>query len=197
MIQGDRSRPLATKPKLLCLDEPAAGFNPVEKQRLMDLEEGDILLHRFSPTGFYSSAVRNLFLRMLESRSQRQVPYSRVAAGEHTVQLDAGVKGKNFWVTPQDRERARSWVALGHTEALKTPDDLDKARPVYVVCASGNRSAAMTDLLRGSGYDAYSVAGGTAAWARSGRPVETGTPRQSFNAMDPSASLSAAALAAA
>lgn len=55
-------------------------------------------------------------------------------------------------------------------------DDLDKARPVYVVCASGNRSAAMTDLLRASGYDAYSVAGGTAAWARSGRPVETGTP---------------------
>jgi rhodanese-related sulfurtransferase len=48
---------------------------------------------------------------------------------------------------------------------------------VYVVCASGNRSAAMTDLLRASGYDAYSVAGGTAAWTRSGRPVETGTSR--------------------
>lgn len=55
--------------------------------------------------------------------------------------------------------------------------ELDKARPVYVVCASGNRSAAMTDLLRAAGYDAYSVAGGTSAWARSGRPVETGAPR--------------------
>ncbi|NAZ85869.1 ABC transporter ATP-binding protein [Kineococcus indalonis] len=31
------ARALATRPKLLCLDEPAAGFNPVEKQRLMDL----------------------------------------------------------------------------------------------------------------------------------------------------------------
>ena len=31
------SRPGAIRPKLLCLDEPAAGFNPVEKQRLMDL----------------------------------------------------------------------------------------------------------------------------------------------------------------
>ena len=39
------------------------------KARLMTLEEGDILLHRFSPTGFYSSAVRNPFLRWLEARS--------------------------------------------------------------------------------------------------------------------------------
>jgi rhodanese-related sulfurtransferase len=54
--------------------------------------------------------------------------------------------------------------------------DLDRDRPVYVVCASGNRSAAMTDLLVASGFDAYSVAGGTAAWAKSSRPVETGVP---------------------
>ena len=31
------ARAMATRPKLLCLDEPAAGFNPSEKQRLMAL----------------------------------------------------------------------------------------------------------------------------------------------------------------
>ncbi len=31
------ARAMATEPKLLCLDEPAAGFNPAEKQKLMDL----------------------------------------------------------------------------------------------------------------------------------------------------------------
>jgi NAD(P)H-dependent flavin oxidoreductase YrpB (nitropropane dioxygenase family) len=93
------------------------------KDRLRTLDEGDVLLHRFSPTGFYSSAVRNPFLRDLEARSERQIPYSKQEAGDHVVQLDVGVKGKNFWVTPHDRDRARDWVAEGYTEALKTPDN--------------------------------------------------------------------------
>ncbi len=93
------------------------------KDHLRTLDPGDVLLHRFSPTGFYSSAVRNPFLRALEARSERQIPYSKVSAGEHTVQLDVGVKGKNFWVTPADRDRARNWFGAGFTHALRTPDD--------------------------------------------------------------------------
>lgn len=53
--------------------------------------------------------------------------------------------------------------------------ELDRGAPLYVVCASGNRSAAMTDFLRNAGFDAYSVAGGTKGWARSGRSVVSGT----------------------
>ena len=53
--------------------------------------------------------------------------------------------------------------------------ELDRSRPVYVICASGNRSGAMTDYLRRAGFDAWSVAGGTSAWVRSGRPVVLGT----------------------
>jgi nitronate monooxygenase len=93
------------------------------KDALRELEPGDVLLHRFSPTGFYSSAVRNSFLRNLEARSERQIPYSKVEAGEHTVKLDVGVRGKNFWVTPRDLDRAREWFGSGFTEGLRTPDD--------------------------------------------------------------------------
>jgi len=93
------------------------------KDRLMELEEGDILLHRFSPTGFYSSAVRNPFLRELEARSERQIAFSLEQAGDHTCQLDVGVKGKNFWVTKGDLLRAREWTGLGFESALKTPDN--------------------------------------------------------------------------
>lgn len=52
--------------------------------------------------------------------------------------------------------------------------ELDRTRPVHVICASGNRSAAMTDLLVANGFDASAVAGGTQAWAAAGRPVEVG-----------------------
>ena len=52
--------------------------------------------------------------------------------------------------------------------------ELNQSRPVYVICASGNRSAAMTAFLRQAGLDAWSVAGGTNAWAAAGRPLVTG-----------------------
>ncbi|MCH1865519.1 rhodanese-like domain-containing protein [Nocardioides sp. CFH 31398] len=56
-------------------------------------------------------------------------------------------------------------------------DELDRSRPVLVVCASGNRSSAMTDVLLAHGFEARSVAGGTHAWVESGRPVEQGARR--------------------
>ena len=93
------------------------------KDRLLHLEPGDVLLHKFSPTGFYSSAIRNPFLRSLEARSERQIPFSTEQAGDHTHQLDVGVKGKNFWVTLGDLQRARQWFGAGFTSALKTPDN--------------------------------------------------------------------------
>ena len=52
--------------------------------------------------------------------------------------------------------------------------ELDRTDPVYLICATGNRSGAMAEFLTRSGYDAVNVAGGTAAWARAGRPIERG-----------------------
>jgi rhodanese-related sulfurtransferase len=52
--------------------------------------------------------------------------------------------------------------------------EIDPATPVFVICATGNRSRAITDLLAAQGYDARNVEGGTTAWVRSGRAVERG-----------------------
>ncbi len=93
------------------------------KAKLTNIEEGEVLLHRFSPTGFYSSAVLNPFLRHLQSRSERQIAFSTQSAGDHTYQLDVGVKGKYFCVSLGDLLRARQWYGAGFTDALKTPDN--------------------------------------------------------------------------
>jgi len=50
--------------------------------------------------------------------------------------------------------------------------ELDRSRRQVVVCRSGNRSDAMTDVLLANGFEASNMLGGTIAWARAGRPIE-------------------------
>ncbi|HYL31935.1 MAG TPA: nitronate monooxygenase [Stellaceae bacterium] len=107
------TRPLLTK------ESP---ISDAWKHRLVTLKDGDIRLQRFSPTGFYSSAVRNNFLAELEERSDRQIPYSVEAVGDHLATLEVGARKRIVYVTPHDRERALTWIAQGFTEALRTPD---------------------------------------------------------------------------
>lgn len=52
--------------------------------------------------------------------------------------------------------------------------ELDKADTVYLICRSGQRSAAMCEVLAADGFDAVNVAGGTLAWVRAGKPYERG-----------------------
>jgi nitronate monooxygenase len=92
------------------------------KRKLLSLKEGDVYLNHFSPTGFYSSAVRNTFLRELEERGRRQVAYTVEPIGEHLAPFTVGARNRLVYLTPHDRESAKGWVAQGFTEALRTPD---------------------------------------------------------------------------
>ena len=49
--------------------------------------------------------------------------------------------------------------------------ELDRSRPVIVVCRSGNRSAVVAEALNGAGYTADTMAGGMVAWQRAGLPA--------------------------
>ena len=60
------------------------------KRRLLTLKEGDVFLNKFSPTGFYSSAVNNGFIQELRERGERQVAYTTEPIGEHTAMLGIG-----------------------------------------------------------------------------------------------------------
>ncbi|SEH27556.1 NAD(P)H-dependent flavin oxidoreductase [Magnetospirillum fulvum] len=91
------------------------------KKRLLTLKPGDVLLHHFSPTGFYSSAVKNAFIGELCERLDHQIPYSPECVGDHVAELPIGARGRIVWVTPHDKERALGWVAQGFSDGLRTP----------------------------------------------------------------------------
>jgi len=92
------------------------------KARLLELEPGDILLHKFSPTGFYSSAVKNEFIDELVERSDHQIAFSPELAGAHDTTIGVGARKREVFVTAEDKTRAEAWVASGRTDTLKTPD---------------------------------------------------------------------------
>jgi rhodanese-related sulfurtransferase len=102
-----------------------------------------------------------------------------------TSRLEIGLE--DFAATWQDEflldVRETGEYAAGHVPgAVSIPlgqlggriDELPRVGTVYVICATGNRSLYAARALSGIGVPAVSVAGGTAAWARSGRPVTTG-----------------------
>ncbi len=107
------TRPLLTK------ESP---ISDAWKRRLLTLKEGDVFLNRFSPTGFYSSAVNNPFIQELRGRSERQVAYSSSPVGEHEWPFAVGARGRLVYLTAADKLRAEEWVAQGYTEAMRTPD---------------------------------------------------------------------------
>jgi len=88
------TRPLLTK------ESP---ISDAWKRKLLTLKEGDVYLNRFSPTGFYSSAVRNHFLDELTLRSERQVAFTVEPVGDHVAELPVGARGRLVYVTPHDR----------------------------------------------------------------------------------------------
>lgn len=113
-------------------------ISPEWKEKLLRLESGDVFLNKFSPTGFYSSAVRNDFLDELAERSDRQIVISHEPLGELANELKVGPRGRTVFVAEADKKRAEGWMSAGFTEGLRTPDSTmifvapDKAKEIRV-----------------------------------------------------------------
>lgn len=92
------------------------------KQRLFEIKQGDVKLHRFSPTGYYSSAVNNTFLQELYARSERQVPYATEKSDEFSHKLDPSSDDEQMYIKTDDADRVDAWRAEGYTSHMITPD---------------------------------------------------------------------------
>lgn len=100
--------------------------NPVPdewKRRLLNLKEGDVYLNKFSPTGFYSSAVDNDFIKELKNREDMQFEFRSKAEDDFNSELKYGKRGRVIYVKSSDFAKAQSWIKDGYSEIIKTPDN--------------------------------------------------------------------------
>ncbi|WP_084441083.1 rhodanese-like domain-containing protein [Dermatophilus congolensis] len=78
-----------------------------------------------------------------------------------------------------DVREPEEWVAGHAAGARHVPlselpgrlNELPQSDQLFVVCRSGGRSARAVEFLRGFGFDAVNVAGGTLAWHASNLPM--------------------------
>jgi len=91
------------------------------KKLLTKITRGNVKLHRFSPTGFYSSAVNNNFLQELYQRSKRQVAFARTQDANFNYPLEIR-PGRILYFAPKHKDIIQKWQAGGFTKPMITPD---------------------------------------------------------------------------
>ena len=92
------------------------------KKLMLQVKKGDVILQKFSPTGFFSSAIKNTFLSRLIERKQGEVPFSHEATEEFSQPLNMS-ETKVIFIRPQDSEKAMNQIKAGFTEIKETPDN--------------------------------------------------------------------------
>ena len=65
-------------------------------------------------------------------------------------------------------------ILMPMRQVAERAGELPTDEPVYVICATGNRSQSMSQVLRRAGVEAYSVTGGTSQWSDEGREIVVG-----------------------
>lgn len=107
---------LGTRP-LLTKESPVA---ETWHKKLLSLKKGDVVLQQFSPTGFYSSAVRNRFLQELIDRKDTEIPCTERKETIFVKPFKVS-EAHTVFLTPHDLKRAEDYISSGLV-ALRTPD---------------------------------------------------------------------------
>ena len=84
-------------------------------------QKGDVILQKFSPTGFFSSASKNTFLERLIERKQGEVAFVTEANSEFSHPLAIN-EHKTVYIKPQDASKVEQQLSAGFTDIQETPD---------------------------------------------------------------------------
>ena len=91
------------------------------KNLMLNTKKGDVILQKFSPTGFYSSAINNTFLRRLIERKNDEIAYSNEKTEEFTTPVAIN-KFRNVYIKTADVAHIKEMQNKGFTHIEPTPD---------------------------------------------------------------------------
>ncbi len=93
------------------------------KQKLLNIDNGGVKLQQFSPTGLYSSAVENNFLKDLEAQLERQIPFAEEQndSENFNVAVELTVNKKTVFINKNDEVKFKQFINNGFNHILKTP----------------------------------------------------------------------------
>jgi hypothetical protein len=91
------------------------------KKVMLNVKKGEVILQKFSPTGFFSSAIKNTFLERLLERKDGEVAFTKEPEGDFNTAL-AIKPDKNVYIKAEDAPKAKSQIDKGYTEVKETPD---------------------------------------------------------------------------
>jgi queuine tRNA-ribosyltransferase len=101
-------------------------------------------------------------------------PIEEADVADTAAALDAGA----LMVDVREAFEWRAGHARGavHVPMMEVParlDELPRDAPIYLICATGNRSGRVAEYLRQNGFARpINVRGGTVAWQRAGLPID-------------------------
>lgn len=86
------------------------------------VKKGDVILQKFSPTGFFSSAIKNTFLERLMARKDGEVAFSDEQTSEFFHPLKVS-EHKTIYIAVENAQKAHEQIDAGYTEIKETPDN--------------------------------------------------------------------------
>lgn len=91
------------------------------KRLMLQTKKGDVILQKFSPTGFFSSAIKNKFLSNLMRRKKAEIPYSEEKDDEMTFLLPISPL-KAVYIRAEDKAKVEEQRTQGYSMIKETPD---------------------------------------------------------------------------
>lgn len=91
------------------------------KKVMLNTKPGDVALQLFSPTGFYSSAIRNKFLNRLFERKEGEISFKTERDEEYNTPLNLS-NVKTVYIRAIDLTKADNQIKAGFSVIQETPD---------------------------------------------------------------------------